>query len=153
MTKKTTLIAYSLLLPIMLLMLFSCKKEEIRVHENIDAPIKVTEEESVIKSDEEVYTNAETKPQFKGGISEFYNYIGKNYRVPEVEGLNGKVYVQFVIEKDGSLADIKIIRDIGHGTGEEAIRVLKNSPKWIPAKQNGRPVRVLYSLPISIATP
>ena len=151
--KKTTLKAHFLIFPIMLMMLSSCKKEEIRVHENIDAPVKVTEEESVIKSDEEVYTNAETKPQFDGGISEFYNYVGKNYRVPEVEGLNGKVYVQFVIEKDGSLTDIKIIRDIGHGTGQEAVRVLKNSPKWIPAKQNGRPVRILYSLPISIATP
>ena len=58
--------------------------------------------------------------------------------------------VTFVIEKDGSLTDIKVIRDIGYGTGEEAIRVLKECKKWIPAEQNGQKVRVQYTLPISI---
>lgn len=56
----------------------------------------------------------------------------------------------FIIEKDGSLSDIKTIRDLKHGTGDEAIKVLKTSPKWIPGKQNGELVRVLYSIPIPI---
>ncbi|MBC7438691.1 MAG: energy transducer TonB, partial [Flavobacterium sp.] len=60
--------------------------------------------------------------------------------------------VQFVVEKDGKLTDIKILRDLGFGTGKEAIRVLNSSPKWKPGIQNGRPVRVLYNLPISIVT-
>ncbi|HTG67178.1 MAG TPA: energy transducer TonB, partial [Flavobacterium sp.] len=58
--------------------------------------------------------------------------------------------VSFVVEKDGSLTDIKVLRDIGYGTGKEAIRVLQKSPKWNPGIQNGKPVRVQYSLPITI---
>ena len=64
--------------------------------------------------------------------------------------MSGKVYVTFVVEKDGSLTDIKVIRDIGFGTGKEAIRVLKSSPKWTPGEKNGKKVRVLYSIPITI---
>lgn len=100
--------------------------------------------------DETVYTSVEVKPDFPGGIAKFYEYVGRNFRTPEEEGVSGRIIVQFVVEKDGNLTDIKVIRDIGYGTGKEAIRVLNNSPKWKPGVQNGRPVRVLYSLPISI---
>lgn len=105
-------------------------------------------------SDNNVYSTAgiEVKPEFPGGLQEFYNFIGKNYKTPDVGGLNGKVYVSFVIEKDGSINEIKVLRDIGHGTGKEAIRVLELSPKWIPAEQNGKKVRVSFSLPISISS-
>jgi hypothetical protein len=92
----------------------------------------------------------EKKPDFPGGLQEFYNYIGKNYKTPDVKGLAGKVFVTFVVEKDGSITDVKVLRDIGYGTGEEAVRVLRNSPNWIPAEQNGKKVRVQYSLPINI---
>lgn len=106
----------------------------------------------VVEEDNEIYNTAgiEVKPDFPGGIEKFYKYIGKNYQVPEEEGLKGKVFVSFVVEKDGSLTDIKVIRDIGYGTGKEAIRVLRACPKWNPGEQNGKKVRVLYSLPISI---
>lgn len=102
--------------------------------------------------DNNIYNTAgiEVKPDFPGGIEKFYSYVGKNYQVPEEEGLKGKVFVSFVVEKDGSLTDIKVIRDIGYGTGKEAIRVLKNCPRWNPGEQNGKKVRVLYSLPINI---
>lgn len=105
------------------------------------------------KNNSDVYTAVEKIPEFPGGMKAFYDFVGKNFRVPEVKDLKGKVIIQFVIEKDGSLTDIKTIRDLGHGTGEEAIRILKNSPLWIPGEQEGKKVRVLYSLPISIATP
>jgi protein TonB len=102
--------------------------------------------------DNQIYNTAgiEVKPDFPGGIDKFYKFVGNNYVTPEEEGLKGKVYVTFVVEKDGSLTDIKVIRDIGYGTGKEAIRVLKKSPRWSPGVQNGKPVRVLYSLPITI---
>jgi protein TonB len=102
--------------------------------------------------DNQIYNTAgiEVKPDFPGGINKFYKFVGDNYQTPEEDGLKGKVYVTFVVEKDGSLTDIKVIRDIGYGTGKEAIRVLKKSPKWSPGIQNGKPVRVLYSLPITI---
>lgn len=102
--------------------------------------------------DNQIYNTAgiEVKPDFPGGIEKFYKFVGSNYQTPEEEGLKGKVYVTFVVEKDGSLTDIKVIRDIGYGTGKEAIRVLKKCPKWTPGEQNGKKVRVLYSLPITI---
>ncbi len=106
----------------------------------------------VVEEDNSIYNTAgiEVKPDFPGGMEKFYKFVGKNYQVPEEEGLKGKVFVSFVVEKDGSLTDIKVIRDIGYGTGKEAIRVLKACPKWNPGEQNGKKVRVLYSLPINI---
>jgi protein TonB len=106
----------------------------------------------VVEEDNSIYNTAgiEVKPDFPGGMEKFYKFVGKNYQVPEEEGLKGKVFVSFVVEKDGSLTDIKVIRDIGYGTGKEAIRVLKSCPRWNPGEQNGKKVRVLYSLPINI---
>lgn len=92
----------------------------------------------------------EVKPEFPGGMKGFMNYLGANYKVPDVRDLAGKVFASFVIEKDGSVTEVKILRDIGHGTGEEAKRVLLASPKWSPGMQNGKPVRVIYSIPINI---
>lgn len=71
------------------------------------------------------YSGIEVKPEYPGGLQEFYKYIGSSYNVPNVKGLSGKVFMSFVVEKDGSLSDIKAIRDIGYGTGQEAVRVLK----------------------------
>lgn len=111
-----------------------------------------SENQFVQKGENEVYNTAgiTEKPDFPGGIMEFYKFVGNNFKTPEQPNLKGKVYITFIIEKDGSLSDIKNIRDIGFGTGEEAIRVLKICPNWIPGKLNGVPVRVMYSLPISI---
>jgi protein TonB len=94
----------------------------------------------------------EVKPEFPGGLEEFYNYVATNYKMPKKTGLRGRVYMSFVIDKDGSITDVKILRDIGYGTGEEAKRVLENSPKWNPGMQQGKNVRVQYSLPITIST-
>ncbi len=99
-------------------------------------------------------TDVDVQPEFPGGIVEFYKFVGQNYRIPEElskNKTNGKVYLQFMIEKDGSLSEITILRDkLGYGAGEEAVRVLKLSPKWIPASDKGKPVRVMYNLPITI---
>jgi hypothetical protein len=107
------------------------------------------------KNNDAVYNIAgiDTRPQFPGGISEFYKFVGENFKISKEASkmkLNGKVYLIFTIEKDGSLSEFKILRDMGYGTGEEALRVLKLSPNWIPARVNDKPVRVEYSLPISI---
>jgi protein TonB len=106
----------------------------------------------VVEEDNNIYNTAgiEVKPDFPGGLDKFYKFIGKNFQTPEEEGLSGKIFVTFVVEKDGSLTDIKVLRDIGYGTGKEAIRVLKSCPRWNPGEQNGKKVRVLYSLPITI---
>ncbi len=122
-----------------------------------DAPLTIepvgTGPKDVV-DDNKIYNTAgiEVKPDFPGGIAKFLAYVGNNFRFEE-EGVSGRVIVTFVIEKDGTLTDIKVVRDIGFGSGAEAIRVLKKSPKWIPGIQNGKKVRVLYSLPISIRAP
>jgi len=106
---------------------------------------------AVIEEENPVYNTAgiEVKPEFPGGQEALDRFLKDNFNNPKKD-LKGKVYATFIIEKDGSLSDIKILRDIGHGTGTEAIRVLKNSPKWSPGKQNDKTVRVLYSIPIVI---
>ena len=105
--------------------------------------------------DKDLYTmaNIEKLPEFPGGLTEFYKFIGKKFKMPaeaQKNKLEGKAYMQFIIEKDGSLSDIKTLQDPGYGIGDEAIRVLKLSPKWTAATQEGKPVRVMYSLPITI---
>jgi protein TonB len=102
-----------------------------------------------------VYNSAglEIKPEFKGGLSKFYEYIAKNYRTPDVPGLNGQLMISFVVEKDGSITDIKVLKDLGYGTGEEAIRILKKCPKWTPAEQKGKKVRCSFMLPLRIQSP
>jgi hypothetical protein len=103
----------------------------------------------------DVYNTAgiTTKPDFPGGIGEFYKFVGTNFNIPldaEKNNAKGKVYVTFIVELDGRLTNIKIIRDIGYGTGTEVVRVLGICPNWIPGKMNGVPVRVMYSLPITL---
>lgn len=104
------------------------------------------------QEDNNIYNTAgiEVKPEFPGGLQKFYDFFNTNFKLPEGEELNGKIFASFIIEKDGSLTDIKVIRDIGFGTGKEAIRVLKMSPKWNPGQQNGKTVRVMYTLPFVI---
>jgi protein TonB len=106
--------------------------------------------DSKVVEDNTVYNAVEVKPDFPGGMKKFYEYVQKNFRAPEDSEVSGKIIVQFVVEKDGSLTDIKVLRDLGSGTKAEAIRVLQKSPKWKPGVQNGKNVRVLYSLPITI---
>jgi protein TonB len=109
----------------------------------------------VVEEDNTIYNSAgiEVKPEFPGGMAKFYGFIKNNYQAPEEPGLKGKVFVSFVVEKDGSLTDVKILKDIGFGTGKEAERVLRKCPRWTPAEQNGKKVRCSYQLPISIETP
>ena len=94
------------------------------------------------------------KPEFPGGMQKFYTYISKNFEKPEdVRENTVRVFVSFVIEKDGSMTDIVVARDPGNGLGKEAIRVLKSlKTKWKPGIYKGQPVRTAYSLPITVVT-
>ena len=105
---------------------------------------------SVLKGPPIDYNVVELQPEYPGGNNEFIKYIGKNFVTPEVEGLSGILKVSFVIEINGKIGDIKIINDLGSGTAEEAKRVLSKSLPWIPGQQDGKPVRVLFNLPITI---
>ena len=96
------------------------------------------------------YDTVEVKPEFKGGINNFIKFIGENFKLPEVESLSGVVKVSYIIDIDGKLRDIKVLKDIGDGTGEEAVRVLKLCPLWKAGEQNGEKVKVIMQLPINL---
>lgn len=98
-----------------------------------------------------VYTSVEVMPEYPGGIAEFYKYVQRNFRVPRGAS-DGQIIVSFVVEVDGSLTNIKVLRDLGFGSGDQAVRLLEKSKKWNPGVQNGRSVRVSYTLPIRIQT-
>jgi TonB family protein len=98
------------------------------------------------------FVSLETQPSFPGGMEKFYDFLKKTVKYPKEaqdKNIQGKVFLSMTIEKDGSLTDIKVDRKLGGGTDEEAVRVLKASPKWIPGVQNGQKVRVKYNIPIS----
>lgn len=137
-------------------------EEEIEEDIDVDLDIEITEEteieEAVFEEPEEeevadeIFTIVEQQPGFPGGMGAFYKYVQKKMKYPSQArrmGIEGKVFVQFVVGKDGSINDVKVIRGIGAGCDEEAIRVLKNSPQWAPGKQRGKPVKVRMVLPIT----
>ena len=101
--------------------------------------------------DDAVFVVVEKSPEFPGGNDSLYAFIGRNIKYPEMAKKNkieGRVFVTFVIEKDGQISSAKILRDIGGGCGEEAIRMVNSMPKWKPGTQRGNPVRVQFNLPI-----
>lgn len=102
----------------------------------------------------EVFTAVEHPAAFPGGDNAFSAYLVKSIRYPQdakSAAIRGKVYVTFIVEKDGSLSQVKVARGIGYGCDEEAVRVIKASPKWVPAKQKGRIVRQQFTVPIRFA--
>ncbi|MFA6086069.1 TonB family protein [Mucilaginibacter sp.] len=101
-----------------------------------------------------VFTQVEHSPGFPGGDKAFSQFLSKNIRYPKKareNNVQGRVIATFIVEPDGKLTDIKILRGIGSGADEESVRVLKKSPKWEPGIQNGRKVRVQYSVPIQFS--
>ncbi|MBN1650767.1 MAG: energy transducer TonB [Bacteroidales bacterium] len=109
----------------------------------------VQEEEEI--EEQHIFLVVENMPEFPGGEAAMYKFIGKNIEYPRMakeSGISGRVFVTFVVERDGSVTDVQILRGIGGGCDEEAIRVIKMMPKWTPGKQRGKPVRVQYRMPI-----
>lgn len=102
------------------------------------------------------FGSVEVNPEYPGGESAWTKFLQKNLHYPSQaieSGIGGKVYISFVVEKDGHLTDFKILRSVGYGLDEEAIRVLKLVPPWKPGIQNGRPVRVMYTMPFNFQLP
>lgn len=104
------------------------------------------------EQDDAVYSIVSEQPSFPGGMQEMMKFISENRKYPaeaKAKEIHGKVIVAFVVERDGSLSDVKIRRGIGYGCDEEAIRLIKSMPKWTPGKQNGKAVRVSFMLPVT----
>lgn len=114
-----------------------------------DAPIRQAEEEET--KEDEIFVFVEEQAGFPGGEEKRMQFLRDNIKYPEMakeSGTQGTVYLKFVIEKDGSITNVQVVRGIGAGCDEEAVKVAKSMPRWQPAKQRGRPVRVWFNMPI-----
>ena len=112
-------------------------------------PVEVEEEEIV---EAEIFTIVEEMPEFPGGMAKLADYLAKNIKYPQMareSGIQGRVFVNFVVEPDGSVSNVNVMRSLGGGCDEEAMRVVKSMPKWKAGKQRGKPVRVSYILPVN----
>ncbi len=108
-----------------------------------------TDEEEV--EEQQIFQVVENMPEFPGGRGELMKYLATNIKYPpyaKEAGIQGRVFINFVVETDGSITAVKVLRGIGGGCDEEAIRVVKNMPKWKPGMQRGKPVRVSFNLPV-----
>ncbi|AWH84012.1 hypothetical protein HYN59_02300 [Flavobacterium album] len=114
---------------------------------NVETAMDYLQEDNVYSAEK-----LDVQPEFPGGINALYNIILKNFRVPDLEGEHTlKIFVSFVVEKNGRMSDIKVIKDPGHGMGEEAVGVLGQiKEKWTPGKKDNKVVRTFYTLPINI---
>ena len=104
-------------------------------------------------TDDKVYDVCEQMPIYEGGDAALLKYLGENLKLPEEDqerGMQGRMVVGFVVEKDGSLTNVKVLRAVDRALDAEALRVVKGMPKWIPGRHNGQRVRVRYLLPIHI---
>ena len=113
-----------------------------------DEPVK----EDKPEVENKVFDVVEQMPSFPGGTSALNQYLSSNVKYPVVaqeNGVQGRVVVSFVVERDGSITDVKVVRSVDPSLDREASRVVSSMPKWIPGKQNGSPVRVKYNVPVS----
>ena len=113
---------------------------------------KVVDEVPPAVEETKVFDVVEQMPQYKGGDQALMDYLNKSIKYPviaEENGIQGRVVCTFVVERDGSITDVKVVRSVDPSLDKEAVRVLKAMPKWIPGKQNGSAVRVKYTVPVT----
>ncbi|MHC8948050.1 M56 family metallopeptidase [Sphingobacterium hungaricum] len=164
-SNKTSQFRYAFAIPIIFVISvisLSCNDKTPESLESANNPIDSYQQSSANLSENNVVDSAQKEITFEeveimpvpaGGIDAFRLWIGENYKYPQAAvdaGVKGIIEVNFVVEKDGSLTDFKIIRDLGHETGKALVDLLKESRKWSPGIQNGRPVRVEYKLPVRL---
>jgi len=112
-------------------------------------PVKTEEEEAAEEA--QIFMVVESMPEYPGGEAALYTYLAENIKYPQMakeSGIQGRVFVTFVVERNGSVTDVRILRGIGGGCDEEAIRVVSSMPRWTPGMQRGKAVRVQYNLPV-----
>ncbi len=129
-------------------LIIDAEADELTVIETYTPPAVVEEEEV---PEAEIFTVVEESPSYPGGDEARIRFLQQNIQYPQMareSGIQGTVYVTFVVEKNGSVTDVRVLRGIGGGCDEEAVRVIKAMPKWNPGKQRGKPVRVQFNMPI-----
>ena len=132
-------------------------KEDIKVNLDVEVTDQTKIEEIVVQAAEpeeetdQVFTIVEESATPKGGMAAFYKFVGDKIKYPPQArrmGIEGRVFVEFVIGKDGTLSEVRAIKGIGAGCDEEAVRIVQSAPAWNPGKQRGKPVKQRYTLPI-----
>lgn len=116
------------------------------------APVKEEVKAVEVVKEDQIFQVVEQQPEFPGGAGALLGYLGKNIKYPAAASranVSGRVFMTFVVNTDGSIQDVQVLKGLGFGCDEEAVRVVKSMPKWKPGKQSGRPVRVKYNLPVS----
>ena len=116
------------------------------------ANAEIMKKDAIKTEKDSVYNIVEQMPEFLGGTNALLKYVANNIHYPEKAkdaGIEGRVFIGFVIRKDGSVSDVKVMKGIGGGCDEEAVRVINSMPKWTPGRQKGEPVNVNYSMPIN----
>ena len=129
--------------------------DDIEIDVEADQETEVEEYIPIEEEDEEeetqIFTVVESMPGFPGGEVARIRYLNENIKYPQMareSGIQGRVFVTFVVERNGAVTDVRVLRGIGGGCDEEAVRVIKNMPKWNAGKQRGKPVRVQFNMPI-----
>ena len=122
------------------------KDVEVVIAAPVEAPVEEEEEEVV-------FVVVETMPEFRGGQQALFKYLSENVKYPVIaqeNGIQGRVICQFVVNKDGSIVEVEVVRSGGDASlDKEAVRVIKSMPKWKPGKQRGKAVRVKYTVPVN----
>ena len=131
-------------------------EDDIEIEDEIEIEDIETEEDEIIyieeEEDDEFFMVVETMPEFPGGELGLIKYIQRNVKYPPIAkeyNITGKVYVNCIIEKDGSVSNVKVVRGVDKNLDAEALRVIKSLPKYIPGTQRGEPVRVMFTIPIN----
>ncbi|MCF8227934.1 MAG: M56 family metallopeptidase [Bacteroidales bacterium] len=168
-TQSSALLKYLAVLPVLGLLIlgFACSNEQEDKQIEQDSTVEAVEQKVDViheglpetkpmneEEDAEIFTVVEEMPEFPGGRNALFKYLQENIRYPEAarkDSIQGRVFVSFVINKDGSVSGVKLLRGIREDLDKEAIRVVENMPDWMPGKQEGKNVRVVFNLPIRYA--
>ena len=154
-TRTVGIIKYVMFLPIIAIMLLLSNIETFartsaqQISSQTDEPV-ITQQDKP----EKIYEAVEVLPQFPGGMKEFMSFIGENIQYPQdaqKAGIEGRVVCQFVVEKDGSVNEVKVARSIHPALDQEAVRIIQSMPKWTPGTVKNEPVRCMFSVPISFS--
>lgn len=125
---------------------------QLQAQEIVDSTKMEVKIEDSTKKEEEIFAFVEIMPEFPSGEAALLRFLQMNIRYPAeavTKNIQGTVMVEFVVEKDGSISQPRVVKGIGGGCNEESLRVIRLMPKWKPAKQKGKNVRVYYTVPIT----
>ena len=151
-THRRALLGYALVLPLAALLTMCTQSEKDQPQSESALAGSQASARKPVKVEGEVFTVVENSPEFQGGMAGLNDYMSQNLHYPEAAQkarAEGRVFVSFIVTKTGEITDVQLLKGIGYGADEEAIRVVKSMPRWKPAMQNGQIVNVKYNLPIN----